>query len=159
MARDTRNSRGRNQGHTFNQSVQVNGWKQSKDDKPKKTLSDHIYYVGLAKNVSECIANTKFILNHIELTFDEGLDIAQAMRNGQEFNFDDIKPELEASRSDPAHNRAQYNTETEQFKLEFKIKYEAKVWSKDQPIQAKQDRSLGTAMEAMFIGYEIQATS
>ena len=94
MARETRNSRGRNRGgRRFNRSrSKSSGRKPAKEDKPKKTLSNHIYYVGLAKNASECIANTKFILNHIELTFDEGLDIAQAMRNGQEFNFEDIKP-------------------------------------------------------------------
>ena len=73
--------------------------------------------MGSAKNASECIANTKFILNHIELTFGEGLDIAQAMRNGQELKKQEVYPsvpqvptirperELRATATSPARER------------------------------------------------------
>ena len=95
--------------------------------KSKKTLNDHIYRVGSARNASECVTNTKFILNHIELTFEEGLDIATAIRNGEEYDFDSIKPALQTSsvnKDQDVASKILYDTEMEQFKLEFKIKYE-----------------------------------
>ena len=95
--------------------------------KSKKTLSDHIYQVGSARNTSKCVTNTKFILNHIELTFEEGLDIATAIRSGEEYDFDSIKPVLQTStvnKDQDAASKILYDTEMEQFKLEFKIKYE-----------------------------------
>ena len=91
----------------------------SSEEKTKKTLGDHIYYVGSAKNASDCITNTNFILNHIELTFSEGLDIAQALKDGKEYDFNAIKPKLEASTIDPDKDQAGYDLETEQLKLEF----------------------------------------
>ena len=41
------------------------------------------------------MTDTKFILNHIDLTFEEGLDIATAIRSGEEYDFDSIKPARE----------------------------------------------------------------
>ena len=65
-----------------------------------------MYYAGSAKNASECVTNTNFILNHIELNFDEGLDIATALKDGEEFDFSTIGPKLQLSKKDPSKEKA-----------------------------------------------------
>ena len=84
-------------------------------------MSDHICQVGSAKNASDCVASTNFILNHIELTFSEGLDIATAMKTGKEFDFDADCPKLKISANTDAMVAA---VENEQYKLEFKAQFE-----------------------------------
>ena len=76
--------------------------KKATEESTKKTLADHVYYVGSAKNASEYVTNTNFILNHIiELNLEEGLDIATALRDGKEFDFSTLGPKLQLSDKDP----------------------------------------------------------
>ena len=79
-----RRQRGRSQGRRNNKNNKNKG---GKDTPKKKVLEDHIYYVGSSSNASECVKNTNFILNHIKLEFEEGRDIATALKSGVEYDF------------------------------------------------------------------------
>ena len=63
----------------------------------KKTLEDHKYDIGSAKNASEYISTTKFLIQRIATTFLEADDVATALRDGKEFNLDAKKPTLQVS--------------------------------------------------------------
>ena len=120
MSSGQKNNAGRGRGRR-SKLVPRKGKGNHKEDFKKKTLSDHIYQVGSAKNASDCVASTNFILNHIELTFAEGLDIASAMKTGKEFDFDADRPKLKISTNTDATVAA---VENEQCKLEFKVQFE-----------------------------------
>ena len=47
--------------------------------KPSKKTSDHMYYLGSAKQAADFETTTEFILNHIKKTFNFGNDIATAL--------------------------------------------------------------------------------
>ena len=130
MARDSsrrNNRRGRGSGRSRSRSKSTSrkSSASANEEKTKKTLNDHICYVGSAKNARDCVTNTNFTLNYIKLTFAEGLDIAQALKEGKEFDFDPIKPTLQASAKSQTTEKAEHCVETEQFKLEFTTKFEA----------------------------------
>jgi hypothetical protein len=44
----------------------------------KKGLSDHIYYIGSAKQASDFMVITEFLINYIRQKFDQGSDIDNA---------------------------------------------------------------------------------
>ena len=88
------NSRGRGRGNSSG------GGSKGKPSVPtKKTLADHVYTVGSAKQASEYQTNTKFILNHIAITFKEGHDIATALKERTEMNFSTLMPQMKQSES------------------------------------------------------------
>ena len=115
-----KNNAGRGRGKR-SKSVPRKGKGNHKEDFKKKTLSDHVCQAGSAKNASDCVASANFILNHIELTFAEGLDIATAMKTRKEFDFDADRPKLKISANTDATIAA---VENEQYKLEFKVQFE-----------------------------------
>ena len=63
-------------------------------DTKKKTLGDYFYNTGSAKNTSEYVSTTKFLLNHISITLEDGADVVEALRTGTEFNFDPVAPSI-----------------------------------------------------------------
>ena len=125
MSRARNNGRGNNRrGRSRSRSRAKDSKPTKSEDKPKKTLSDHMYHVGSSKNASDCVTNTKFILNYIEMNYTEGLDLTTALKNKKDFDFDAIEPKMKQSTKDPSTEEAAYKTELEQFKLEFQIKFE-----------------------------------
>ena len=50
----------------------------------RKVLSDYVYYIGSAKQASDYPVITSFIINHIQKTFTNGDDIADALETKNE---------------------------------------------------------------------------
>ena len=67
------------------------------------------------------MTNTNFTLNHVELNFNEGLNIATALKEGVEFDFSTIGPKLQSSNKDPSKEHVVCQVETDQCKLEFNV--------------------------------------
>jgi hypothetical protein len=74
--RGQHNSSGRN-GNTT--STNSGGGNKNNYKPSKKTLSDHIYYLGSAKQAADYDTTTDFILNHIIKTIIFGNDITTAL--------------------------------------------------------------------------------
>ena len=87
----------------------------------KKTLADYIYNTGSARNASEYISTTKFLLNHIQITMEDGDDVVQALQAKQEFDHKSIAPALKQSLlpEDTDENKLKKAHEEKQFELEF----------------------------------------
>ena len=102
MGRQRNSGRGQKQGRSRSRSVnrRSNNNKRSfskkRNDDPskKEDLKDHKCYVGSTSNASEYVTNINFIINHIELTFAEAADMAQALKDGKEFEFDKVRPKM-----------------------------------------------------------------
>ena len=43
--------------------------KQSGKDQIKKDLSDYVYHIGPAKQASDCVVGTKYLISHIKKTY------------------------------------------------------------------------------------------
>ena len=87
----------------FQRNFKKSSQKKKKSSKPqeavsvKKTLEDYRYDIGSSKNASEYVSTTKFIVHHIATTFDEADDMATALTQGEEFDLDAVKPQLQVS--------------------------------------------------------------
>ena len=46
----------------------------------KKSVEDYFFYVGSNKQATDYELTSEFVLNHIKKTFDQGNDIAEALR-------------------------------------------------------------------------------
>ena len=90
----------------------------------KKTLGDHIYTVGSSKQASDFQANTKFILNHIAITFREGNDIATALKQRQDPDFSVLMPTLKQS-EEPDKDKK--NIQQQQYRVLFEAEIKAYV--------------------------------
>ena len=53
--------------------------KGNKKDK-NKSLEGYEHHIGLSKQASDFEVTTKFIINHIQETFDGGKDVSEALR-------------------------------------------------------------------------------
>ena len=72
----------------------------------KKELKDYRYYLGTATQSSEYQKTTDFIVNHIKNEFDNSGDITLALKNLQEYDFSQYRPQLKLSdSSDPTIKR------------------------------------------------------
>ena len=112
---------GRGFGRRTNTS-QTSTSKSSATSSKKKTLADHVYYVGSAKQASDYVTNTIFIINHIKKTYRGGNDVAEALTKMEEFDFNSIKPIRQVSTATVDATKA---AENEQFLEEWKIEYQA----------------------------------
>ena len=73
-----------------------------KSSNPKKeTLKDHVFNFGSAKNASEFNTNKRFIISYIRRTYTEGRDIADALEQGKDKDFDAIAPVMKPIMADP----------------------------------------------------------
>ena len=66
-------------------------------DKQRKQLEDYVYYIGSAKQASDAIVVTKYLINHIRETYTHGDDVASTLETKQPFDFDSIMPVLKMS--------------------------------------------------------------
>ena len=70
---------GRGRGRNNNNSNGKNN--NSNKTAGRKTLADHVYLIGLAKQASEYSVITQFITNHIRKSYDYGDDIGDALKS------------------------------------------------------------------------------
>ena len=50
-------------------------------------LADHIFNVGKAQDASDYVTNSKFIIRHIQTTYDKGGDITKALKDEKHIDF------------------------------------------------------------------------
>ena len=90
------------------------------DHGKKKELKDYRYYLGTATQSSEYQKTTDFIVNHIKNEFDNSGDITLALKNLQEYDFSQYRPQLKLSdSSDPTIKRVT----DKQWKIECILHY------------------------------------
>ena len=102
--------------------------KDQKDTKRKgKTLADHIFDVGKAQDASDYVTNAKFIIRHIQTTFDKAGDITMALKEEKHFDFSKEEPVLKISTldKDDPEEKLQYEQETAAYLEQYRIKMEA----------------------------------
>ena len=98
-----------------------------------------MFYTGTAKQASDYITSANFVINHIRKTYKEGDDIARAMEQGTDFDFDAAAPTLKVS------------TETEDAKKELQERQFAMAhsshsiieWKNTGPTRSKHQPSYG----------------
>jgi hypothetical protein len=88
--------------------------------KARKTLADHVYYVGSARQASDFSVITDFIINHIRQTFEYGNDIANALDSRVTTDFTNLMPVMQQSTET---DTATKNRENKQFGM----LYEAEI--------------------------------
>ena len=90
----------KNKGRRFSsrsgQSRNNHGNKTNKNRFTGETeqLKHHTYFIGGAKQASSYITTTDAIISYIRREFDEGDDMAKALKELKEFDFDTVKPKM-----------------------------------------------------------------
>ena len=87
-----------------------------------KTLADHVYYVGSARQASDYVTVTHFLVNHIKQNYDKGQDIAKALEDLEDIDFDKIEPKMKTSAETDKDKQA---IEQRQFEKAYEIEYKA----------------------------------
>ena len=113
------NNRGGRGGKQFGGRLPNKG---NKPDESKKTILDYNYYVGSAKQASDYETTTQFLINHIVKTFEFGNDIGTALTELTPVDTEQWKPTMQFSTSTDETIK---QMENEQFKMEFKSKFDA----------------------------------
>ena len=88
----------------------------------KKTLEDHIFYVGRAQDASDYVTNAKFIIRHIQTTYEKGADITTALKEEKHFDFSTVEPRLKMSTADQTQEQTKYMQETAENMKQYEIK-------------------------------------
>ena len=94
--------------------------------KERKGLSDYIYYIGSAKQVSDCSLITQYLINHVRRTYTNGDDIGEALEKREELDTASMKPRMGTSiiaKPGDGDDPTAYNRELK----EIEILYEAEV--------------------------------
>ena len=95
--------------------------KTSTSDKTKrKSLSDHVYYVGSAKQASDFVTVTNYLINYIRKNFKKGNDIALALETYTETDFTARQPQLRQSQSQDPDEKTR---EDKQYEKQFEVEY------------------------------------
>eukprot|EP00957_Ditylum_brightwellii_P085291 6487060-Ditylum_brightwellii.AAC.1 len=68
------------------------GRNQAKRGKVKKSLEDHVVFVGTATQASDYQATVDFCINHIKLKFERGNDVAESLRTMTKIETSTWKP-------------------------------------------------------------------
>ena len=128
--RGTGNKRWRGRGKAKTQGTSSGkGSSKPNQSKERKSLSDYIYYFGTAKNASDYLVVTQYLINYIQRTYTNGEDIALALEKKQEMDFTALQPSLQASSATDAAVKA---LEEKQFEILYKAEVNAFVQRKEQ---------------------------
>ena len=116
-------SRGRGKGRGSGNNTRSNNTNNNNTSSTKskpKTLADHQYYVGSAKQATDYVTVTNFIINYIKKNYNRGEDIAKALEDLQEVDFTNDAPVARVStKSDDAAKAA----ENQQFLKQYEVEY------------------------------------
>ena len=63
----------------------------------KKTMADCVFCVGSAKQASDYITTSQFLINHIKQTFPKGQDMSKALEMLEPIDFEALEPVLKTS--------------------------------------------------------------
>ena len=81
-----------------------------------------MYYVGSAKQASDFITVTNFLINHMKRTYKKGIDIGNALEKREEMDFTPFAPTQLASTSEDEDTKTRENA---QYAKQFEIEYTA----------------------------------
>jgi hypothetical protein len=93
------NNRNYSSGKNSNTSTMNSSGNSSEYKPSKKTLSDHIYLNGSAKQAADYQTTTDYIINHSTKTFKFGSDIAFALKHHKPYDMHKHKPRLQSSKA------------------------------------------------------------
>ena len=124
---NNRRDRSRSRSRSSRQNGGNNGNRDHSQPKKKKTLTDHVFGVGNVQDASEFITNSKFIIRHIQTTFEKSGDIATALKEQKHFDFTAVEPRLKISSKDKTTETAAYEQETAEFMKQYEIKIKSHV--------------------------------
>ena len=92
-----------------------------------------MYHTGNAKQASEFVTTSSYLINYIQRTYDKGADIAQALEDEKEFDFAPVAPKL---KTEPVRARISQDTDAtyaaavanaekanKQYEKQFEIEY------------------------------------
>ena len=116
--------RGRSGGRSFYRkgSKGPRSFKQTGKDPVKNDLSDYVYHIGTAKQASDFVVVTKYLINYIKKTYSCGEDISDALELRIEVDFESKRPSMRRSTVKDKEEKKMENAE-------FSILYEAEVAS------------------------------
>ena len=97
-------------------------------EKKKTKLEDFVFYIGSYKQASDYEKAKDFIINHIQMTYKQEEDIAQAFETGQYVNTNDWRPTLDISNAATAAERTREN---KQFDMLYKTELDEYVKRKN----------------------------
>ena len=100
--------------------------------KKKKTLEDHIFYVGRAQDASDYVTNAKFIIEHIQTTYEKGADITTSLREEKHFDFSTVEPRLKISTVDRTQDAMKYTQETAEYMKQYEIRMKSHMAREEQ---------------------------
>ena len=111
--------------------------KAMKSKSSKKTLADHVFYLGTAKTASNYKTAKDFIVNHILKTYQCGNNIAVALEDKKEFDVATIHPVLQVSSASDAGDAAAENALfTAEFKADLELFAKSKQTYGDNKVKA-----------------------
>ena len=92
-----------------------------KPTKPtRRSVGDYIYHVGTAQNAADYELITEYLLNYIRKTYNYGDDIATAIEDQTDIDFDKSKPKLKFSKIKGKDKDDERNAENRQFEIDYK---------------------------------------
>jgi len=99
--------------------------KKTSQSKVKKSINDHVFYIGNADYANEFDKNMKFITNFVMRTFDDGIDVANMLKYNKTPDTKQWMPTLKsANTKDSAgkqRDQVEVDNENRQYELEFKL--------------------------------------
>ena len=119
---------GRDRSFGRSRSRSKKGERRSDVPKKKTTLAEHVYHVGSARNASDYITVTNFLINYIERECTDAGDIGHALRKGTEPDWTALRPILEISEVDPTAGKDDAEKAKLQKELERDKEQFAKEW-------------------------------
>ena len=111
--------RSRSRSRSSRREYKGKGRKDQPETRKKKTLADHIFHVGRAQDASDYVTNSKFIIAHIQTTYEKGADITKALKDMKHFDFQSIQPRLQMSTADQSSEKTKYVQETSEFMKQY----------------------------------------
>ena len=121
------NQKSNRSGRGWGKSKKKSNKKDNKTPK-RKNLSDHIYHVGSAKQASDFVTVTNFIINYVRRTFNKGNGIATALEQEKELDLDSLAPTLKVStEADPVIKAREERQFDKQFEVEYRSHNERKI--------------------------------
>ena len=133
MGRFQRGGRG---GRTSGRSSR----KSTSTTKKTKGLSDHMYYVGSAKQASDYVTCTNYIINYIRIHFQDPEQIATALEKFEEPDFLSMEPIMQISTATDAAVKA---AENRKYEKQYEVLYTA---FNDKKVQYEANKSKAHAL-------------
>ena len=69
-------------------------------------MGDYVYHIGSAKQASDYVTVTNYIINYIRRTLPKGKDIARALETEMELDLDSLAPVMKVSTKTDAEEKA-----------------------------------------------------